>query len=120
MPHQHRANAASAQRTTLLATEGKLSPCVIRRIRVGYVGRSDRFGPARWHLRLASRTSHQRKPQHYPDTINDHHRGSLSACYQQHAIVRVERRCVKQLFFKNMFRGKQDLRSLKRLFRAAD
>jgi len=29
-PHQHRANAALAQRTALLATEGKLSHCVIR------------------------------------------------------------------------------------------
>ena len=107
----------NAHRTTLLATEGKLSPCMIGRIRwASWSVRSIRPRPLA--LRLASRTA-----------LNANRSTILTiSTITSRIVVHLlptarhcpsRRRCVKQLFFKKMFRGKRDLRLLKPLFRAA-
>ena len=111
----------NAHRTTLLATEGKLSPCMIR----PQFGAAKLVGPIDSVPPVGSPPgvthSSQRKPQQrIPQQLSTITSRIVVRLLPTARHCPSRRRCVKQLFFKNMFRGKRDLRSLKRLFRAAN
>jgi len=93
------AKNASAQRTTLLATEGKHCLCEVRRAAIDQLSQTDQFGPTH---RLSARRHAQANTAnctHY----DDQSQRSSSASDQQHAIVRVIDAVSSNIFSRTSF-----------------